>query len=592
MDQDEKDVGATVAETTVPLSTKSSDEVANKEPVKPVVSSENENNSKTDESAAPSQNETSTNGTNGLANNHDVAKNTEGNVDDITDAMMENLQENFNQDVDSMVSLMESAEDFMFESEDKQLNIKAAIEANKLKKEQESKSVINSDKSEAYSLLAQGKRNLFVKDYESAVTTLGEACQKLNAIYGDFAVELADAYMTYGNALLELWRVEEADRKNNDTELAETGEDGQEENDDEQGDGDNAEEKDADESENKSDENKETEEGAEDKDDEENEGEKNEDGEEDIENEDDNLQIAWEVVELAKQIYDRHNDNVNLAKSYLKLGEISIASANYELAIDDLNRSLEIQKNISPVDTRLKANTHFNLYTAYSASHNYDKSAEQLDTAKSVFESQVHDLNQKLKTIDKSNASEKTKIMKEISDTEEVIKDMDSRLLENNKHKREFMTALFEAIKNKTPEESSQAGSSNNLQSGSSSNNLLGGASSNNLLGGASSNNLLGGASSSNVPVNNISHLIHKKPKQKVEPAADKNSSEAKQNTVTLNGESSTKDETVPSSVSESPADATNTSDEKNHDQAVNERKRKLSESCDSSPKKVCLKSK
>ncbi|XP_065226310.1 protein NASP homolog 1-like [Planococcus citri] len=576
MDQDEKDVGETVSETTVPLSAKSSDEVSNKEPVKPVVSSENENNSKTDESAAaPSQNETSTNGTNGSENNHDVAKNTAGNVDDITDAMMENLQDNFNQDVDSMVSLMESAEDFMFESEDKQLNIKAAIEANKLKKEQESKSVINSDKSEAYSLLAQGKRNLFVKDYESAVTTLGEACQKLNAIYGDFAVELADAYMTYGNALLELWRVEEADKKNNDTELAETaGEDGQEENDDddEQGDGDNPDES----------ENKETEEGAEDKDDEENEAEKNEDGEEDIENEDDNLQIAWEVVELAKQIYERHNDNVNLAKSYLKLGEISIASANYELAIDDLNRSLEIQKNISPVDTRLKANTHFNLYAAYSASHNYDKSAEQLDTAKSVFESQVHDLSQKLKTIDKSNASENTKIAKEISDTEEVIKDMDSRILENNKHKREFMTALFEAIKNKTPEGSSQAGSSNNLQNGSSSNNLL---------VGASSNNLLGGASSSNVPVNNISHLIHKKPKQKVEPAADKNSSEAKQNTVILNGESSTKDETVPSSVSESPADATKTSDEKNDDQAVNERKRKLSESCDSSPKKVCLKS-
>lgn len=577
------DVTAPAAETTTPPTTNPTDEKVDKDPVKPVESPENETKPKADEPATLTANETPANGTNGTDTAQDGSKTSVDNVDDFTDAMMENLQENFNRDVDSMVSLMESAEEFMFESDDKQLNIKAAIEANERKKEQESKSVINSDKSEAYSLLAQGKRNLFVKDYESAVSTLGEACQKLNSIYGDFAVELADAYMTYGNALLELWRVEEADKKSNEDENGEVIENIQEDNDDDQDDEEKEDEKDADESENKSDENKENEEGDEDKEDDENNEEKNED-EEDIENEDDNLQIAWEVVELAKEIYNRHNDNVNAAKAYLKLGEISIASGNYPLSVEDLNRSLDIQKNLSPADNRLKANTHFNLYVAYSASHNYDKSAEHLDTAKSVFETQVYDLSQKLKTIDKSNTAEIAKLTKEINDTEEIIKDMDSKVLENNKHKREFMSALFEAIKKKTSDEQSQSNGSGNSLGDPSPKKLLVASSSNNLLD-SNSKSLLG-STSSNVPVNNISNLIRKKPKEKIESAVD-----TKPNTTaTSNGESSLSEKPVPNSKPESldSANSANTN-EKQNDQESNGRKRKASESCDGSPKKACL---
>lgn len=477
---------------------------------------------------------------------------------------MKNVQENFNQDVDSMVSLMESAEEFMFESEDKQANIKAAIEANKRRKEHEQKSAINSDKSEAYSLLAQGKRNLFVKDYESAVSTLGEACEKLSSIYGEFAVELGDAYMTYGNALLELWRIEEAEKKNNEDETEEAKEEPENENENDNEDEANEEEVNK-ETENDGEDDKEDGEGEGDGDDEEkNNEEEEEEGEEDIENEEDNLQIAWEVIELAKEIYVRHDDNLNAAKAYLKLGEISIASANYTLAIEDLGRSLQMQEKLTSADNRLKANTHFNLCVAYAASHNYDKSAEQLDTAKSVFETQVYDLSEKLKTMDKSNVPEITKIKKEIDDTEEILRDMDSKVLENNKHKREFMRALLEAIKNKTSDQSSNSHTSNNL---------------------------LPPGSSSAAPVNNISHLIHKKPKQKQEDSAEKELPQSKLNPVTQNstipnGKSSPNSNSEPSNGSTENNDSSKSDDQSES----NEKKRKLSETLDdSSPKKVCL---
>lgn len=56
--------------------------------------------------------------------------------------------------------------------------------------------------------MAQGKRHLLVHDYNQAVLCLEEACKLYDEKYGTSADECADAYLKYGHALLELHRQE------------------------------------------------------------------------------------------------------------------------------------------------------------------------------------------------------------------------------------------------------------------------------------------------------------------------------------------------------------------------------------------------
>ncbi|PIK59736.1 hypothetical protein BSL78_03308 [Apostichopus japonicus] len=61
---------------------------------------------------------------------------------------------------------------------------------------------------QAVKLLGEGKRNLLVGDAPSAVTSIQEACEILAAKYGEISDQCADPYYHYGNALLELGRME------------------------------------------------------------------------------------------------------------------------------------------------------------------------------------------------------------------------------------------------------------------------------------------------------------------------------------------------------------------------------------------------
>ena len=54
----------------------------------------------------------------------------------------------------------------------------------------------------------QGKRHLLVRDINSAVNSLQEACRLLAEQYGETADPCGEAYFFYGKALLELSRIE------------------------------------------------------------------------------------------------------------------------------------------------------------------------------------------------------------------------------------------------------------------------------------------------------------------------------------------------------------------------------------------------
>ena len=239
-------------------------------------------------------------------------------------------------------------------------------------------------KAQAMMCLVSGKRHLLVQDISSAVTSLGEACELLAEEFGDKAPECAEAYFYYGKALLEMFRLEagvlgnidgegedlnrpvcridfdnldeDSEEKSDDDEAEE--EDGADDEDDKAGDaGDEKKEEVEAEAEAEAEPEKEKE------DTDSVEGDKKEVEDTaalEAEDEDDpsNLQLSWEMLELAKMVLldqlegesskslSEESKNLlekRLFETFLTLGEVSLENKNYPLAVDDLKLCLTKQ---------------------------------------------------------------------------------------------------------------------------------------------------------------------------------------------------------------------------------------------------------
>ena len=240
-------------------------------------------------------------------------------------------------------------------------------------------------KAQAMMCLVSGKRHLLVQDISSAVTSLGEACKLLAEEFGDKAPECAEAYFYYGKSLLEMFRLEagvlgnidgegedlnrpvcridfdnldeDSEEKSDDDEAEE--EDGADGEDDKAGDaGDEKKEEVEAEAEAEAEPEKEKE------DTDSVEGDKKEVEDTaalEAEDEDDpsNLQLSWEMLELAKMVLldqlegesskslSEESKNLlekRLFETFLTLGEVSLENENYPQAVDDLNLCLTKQQ--------------------------------------------------------------------------------------------------------------------------------------------------------------------------------------------------------------------------------------------------------
>lgn len=81
----------------------------------------------------------------------------------------------------------------------------------------------------------------------------------------------------------------------------------------------------------------------------------------DDENEASSIEIAWEVLTLAKNVFKQASEEkhikLKLAEALQKLGEISIEWENNQNAIEILTECLNLRKEILPEDDRLIAET-------------------------------------------------------------------------------------------------------------------------------------------------------------------------------------------------------------------------------------------
>lgn len=352
---------------------------------------------------------------------------------------------------------------------------------------------VNLDTENHEELLGQGVRCFAIRDYSNAVAAFGKATELMAKEHGDLHDSLGEVYVQYGRALLELYREEsgpfgegvprgdsdsdseEAEVENGENEGAEekeggggdkkedTAVEGEENGDaDKKGNGKVEEEKNGGDTEEvkKDDDKKETDEVTEkngesiveDSQKTETEDKETVNGEagessklteetDDIEELSSDLQLAWELIELAKNIFTKRGDagKKQLADAHLLLGDVGLESGNYLVAIDDIKASIELQNDVYESTSRIIAESHYKLGTAYSY-------ASPMIEAVNNFEKSVDVLKKRLELLENESNKNKTELQikdrkDEIEEIKELIPEVEEKITEAKNTKIELVSS-------------------------------------------------------------------------------------------------------------------------------------------------------
>ncbi|XP_049987350.1 nuclear autoantigenic sperm protein isoform X2 [Alexandromys fortis] len=363
--------------------------------------------------------------------------------------------------------------------------------------------------SEAKKLLGLGQKHLVMGDIPSAVNAFQEAASLLGKKYGETANECGEAFFFYGKSLLELARmengvlgnalegvhVEEEEEKPEDESLVENNDN-------------------VDETEGSEEEDKENDKA------EENTNEsvlENKSLQENEEEEIGNLELAWDMLDLAKIIFKRQETKeaqLYAAQAHLKLGEVSVESENYIQAVEEFQACLSLQEQYLEAHDRLLAETHYQLGLAYGYNSQYDEAVAQYGKSIEVIEKRMAVLNEQMKEAEGSF----TEYEKEIEELKELLPEIREKIEDAKESQRSGNVAEL-ALK-ATLVESSSSGFT-----------ASGAGTSVSMIANRKPTD---GASSSNC-VTDISHLVRKKRKPEEESPRKDDAKKAKQE-LELNG--------------------------------------------------------
>ncbi|CAN0533943.1 unnamed protein product, partial [Ectocarpus sp. 8 AP-2014] len=167
-------------------------------------------------------------------------------------------------------------------------------------------------------------------------------------------------------------------------------------------------------------------------------GDKSEKKEGEEDEEPSNLQLAWEMLELAKVVYTKQIETgegkmsemeEKLCSSILALGEVSIENENYSQAVDDIKLCLKKQENL-PKDSRIIAETHYQLGVAQGFNAQYDEAVESLNAAIKI-------IKEKTKNMKEANKSPSDDQKKEIAELEALVPEIEEKIADTKDMKKE-----------------------------------------------------------------------------------------------------------------------------------------------------------
>ncbi|KAF3422707.1 hypothetical protein E2986_01970 [Frieseomelitta varia] len=175
---------------------------------------------------------------------------------------------------------------------------------------------------------------------------------------------------------------------------------------------------------------------------------------EDIEKEDEedevnNLQVAWEVLELAKLVLLKRGQAgwKLLADAYRLLGEVAMEGGNFQGALNDLHRCLELLQQIEPQEPRAIAEIHYQLALAHSLGNEFDASIEEFNKATELLEARIKELEE-MKEPPKTDDSFYT-VEGEIQELKELLPEIQEKISDMKDFKQEACKLVIEGIKSK-----------------------------------------------------------------------------------------------------------------------------------------------
>lgn len=399
---------------------------------------------------------------------------------------------------------------------------------------------------EAKELFGRGSRNYCVKQYADAADDLSACCSIYSELYGPNAEQLGLPYLMYAKSLIALGK----DENNlivagDDEEDGEDDDDDEEEEEEEAGEeGADGDEKDQEEAEKeKADEPMDTKEqpaegsasgekangkdaaeadGSSSKDDKKEAAAESSSGSKATTNGDepqpgpstsngdavsaaqeeaaDNLQVAWEILELAVHIFQQQGEkgNENLPECYTELAGISFENSFFKEAIKDYGKALEIYSTTDQPDRRLLAEVNYKVGLCHMMEREFKESIES-------FKGAIRELEL---VIDEEKAKEQTDETKEIiEDLEQMKKEISEKIMDVE----DALKTPMEEVKRELSKiivSSGGESSSNGLNNGA-------GPSGSGGAGGSASTNGSGSkpstATVSVKPATDISHLIKRK---------------------------------------------------------------------------------
>lgn len=147
------------------------------------------------------------------------------------------------------------------------------------------------------------------------------------------------------------------------------------------------------------------------------------------------LQVAWEVLDFARVIFTEAGDEYkpDLAETLVTLGEVSLESENFDLAIRDISQGLEVQKSLPVLNERTLAETHYKLAVAYSTN-------SQFDEAIGNFEKSAGLLKNKMENLKKEGKSKS-----EVEELEGLLPEIEERILDTKILKEEAVKKAAQA---------------------------------------------------------------------------------------------------------------------------------------------------
>ncbi|KAM6080787.1 nuclear autoantigenic sperm protein isoform 2-T2 [Theristicus caerulescens] len=126
-----------------------------------------------------------------------------------------------------------------------------------------------------------------------------------------------------------------------------------------------------------------------------------------------NLELAWDMLELAKVIYKRQETKeaqLHAAQAHLKLGEVSIESENYTQAIEEFQACLALQQKYLEAHDRLLAESHYQLALAYHYNSQFDEAVLQFGKSIEVIDKRMAMLTERIKKAESGSPEDEKEI--------------------------------------------------------------------------------------------------------------------------------------------------------------------------------------